>query len=263
MNKFFDDLQKYIGYAKYSAKAELKAEVAGSYLNWIWWILEPFCMMLIYAFMFGYIFNAREKYFTAFIFIGLTVWNFFSQNLKNSVKIVKKNKSVVSRIYLPKYILAESKMFVNGFKMLISFGIVVMLMIWYRVPVTLYVFYVIPLLVCLMLVTFGGMCILLHFGVFVEDLANVVAIVLKMVFYMTGIMYSIENRIGSSHPEMAAILGNCNPMAFLVNAFRECLIYGQQPDLKILVVWMVIGIVISIIGINLIQKNENSYVKVI
>ena len=68
MKRFINDMEKYYRYAVYSAKAELKAEVAGSYLNWIWWILEPFCMMLIYAFIFGFVFDAREKYFTAFIY---------------------------------------------------------------------------------------------------------------------------------------------------------------------------------------------------
>ena len=42
MNHFIDDMKKYYSYAKYSAKAELKAEVAGSYLNWVWWILRLF-----------------------------------------------------------------------------------------------------------------------------------------------------------------------------------------------------------------------------
>ena len=68
-----DDLKKYYSYAKYSAKAELKAEVAGSYLNWVWWILEPVCLMFIYAFIFGFVFSAREKYFTAFIYIKLKI----------------------------------------------------------------------------------------------------------------------------------------------------------------------------------------------
>ena len=61
MNHFIDDMKKYYSYAKYSAKAELKAEVAGSYLNWVWWILEPVCLMFIYAFIFGFIFSARDE----------------------------------------------------------------------------------------------------------------------------------------------------------------------------------------------------------
>ena len=85
MQRFLKDIKKYYRYAVYSAKAELKAEVAGSYLNWVWWILEPICLMLIYTFIIGVVFDAREEYYTAFIYIGLTVWTFFNQILKNSV----------------------------------------------------------------------------------------------------------------------------------------------------------------------------------
>ena len=69
---------KSLCYAIYSAKSELKSEVANSYLNWIWWVLEPFCFMLIYAFIFGVVFEAREQYFPAFIFIGITAWDFLT-----------------------------------------------------------------------------------------------------------------------------------------------------------------------------------------
>lgn len=261
--RFLTDIKKYYRYAVYSAKAELKAEVAGSYLNWIWWILEPVCMMLVYSFMFGVVFDAREQYFTAFIYIGLAAWNFFNQNLKNSVKIIKKNKSVVSKVYLPKFILIESKMFVNGFKMMISFAIVVCLMVYYRVPLSYNLIYVIPLLLSLMLVTFGGMCIVCHFGVFVEDLSNVIAIALKLMFYMTGIMFSIDRRIAPEHPVLASVLGKCNPMAYIITSLRKCLIYSETPDLWILLLWLAIGFVLSCVGVRMIYKNENSYVKVI
>ena len=50
-------MKKYWKYAIYSSKAQLKAEVANSYLNWLWWILDPLCFMLIYVFMFGYVFT--------------------------------------------------------------------------------------------------------------------------------------------------------------------------------------------------------------
>ena len=49
MNKFFSDLKKYSAYMRRAAQSELNAEVANSYLNWVWWILEPLCFMGIYA----------------------------------------------------------------------------------------------------------------------------------------------------------------------------------------------------------------------
>lgn len=36
---------------------------------------------------------------------------------------------------------------------------------------------------------------LMHYGVFIQDLANVTNIVLRMVFYLTGIFYNIEKRL--------------------------------------------------------------------
>ncbi|WP_434797763.1 ABC transporter permease [Terrisporobacter vanillatitrophus] len=260
MDRFINDFKKYYKYAIYSAKSELKAEVASSYLNWIWWVLEPLCFMLIYSFIFGVVFNASEENFTIFVFIGIMAWDFFNGNMKQSVKMIKNNKAIVSKVYIPKFVLIFSKMLVNGFKMMICFGIVILMMIVCRVSVTWNILYIIPIMITLWIVNFGFMTILLHFGVFIEDLSNVVNIVLRAVFYMTGIFYAIENRIPSPYSD---ILLKGNPIAFSISSFRRCLLYGERPSLKVLLIWIVVGLIISTIGVKTIYKNENSYVKVI
>ena len=97
--RFIRDLKKYLPYALWSAKADLKAEVASSYLNWMWWLIEPFCMMIIYAVMFGVVFKAFEQYFPIFIFTGITMWGFFSRNINASVNIVRNRKTNNKLIY--------------------------------------------------------------------------------------------------------------------------------------------------------------------
>ena len=67
MKRFWKDLKGHYKYALYAAKSELKSEVANSYLNWIWWVLEPFCFMLIYSFIFCVVLNAKEPNFIVFI----------------------------------------------------------------------------------------------------------------------------------------------------------------------------------------------------
>lgn len=257
--RFYKDMKKYYRYSIVSAKSQLKSEVANSYLNWIWWILEPFCFMLIYSYMFGYVFNAKEQYFPAYIFIGLTMWNFFNKTVHGSVKIIKANKSVISKVYFPKYILILTKIWVNGFKMLISFGIVVLMMLFFQIPVNVNLLFCIPVLFILVLFTFACSCILLHFGVYVEDLSNVMNIGLKMLFYITGVFYNLEKRI----PEFGAIFNSYNPMAFLLTSMRKCLIYKETPDLKFLAIWFAVSVVLAIVGVHKIYKEENSYVKAI
>lgn len=253
-------MTKYWKYTIYSAKALLKSEIANSYLNWLWWILDPFCFMLIYTFMFGVVFKAKEQYFPVFIFIGITLWDFFNKDVLQSVKIVKNNKSIVSKVYLPKYMLLITKMMVNGFKMLVSIGIIIGMLIVFRVPVKLTALYSIPILITLTLITFGIGCYLLHYGVFVEDLSNVMTIALRLVFYLTGIFYDPATRIPAPYGDLVCKL---NPIAFLLASMRKCVLYGQVPHRKLLLLWFLIGVLISILGIRKVYKNENSYVKVI
>ena len=67
LKKFFINIKKYYRYAVRSAKAELKSEVAESYLTWLWWIIEPLFFMLIYTFVFGYVFKNNQPYFASFV----------------------------------------------------------------------------------------------------------------------------------------------------------------------------------------------------
>ncbi len=254
---FYRDLRKYFRYSVVSAKAQLKSEVANSYLNWIWWVLDPLCFMLIYSFIFGYVFDAKEPYFNCFIFIGLAMWDFFNRNLTNSVKIVKNNKAIVSKVYFPKFILILTKIWVNGFKMLICFGIVVVMMIFQQVPLSWNILWFVPILLIMTIFSFGCSCFLLHFGVYVEDLSNVVNIVLRFVFYLTGIFYNLETKL----PGYGQLLNRYNPVAFLITSMRESLIYSRTPNLPALLIWLAVSLLLAMAGVWKIYKEENSYVK--
>ena len=259
LNRAFHDLKKYFRYSVVSAKSKLKAEVANSYLNWLWWILDPLCFMLIYTFIFGYVFDAKEQYFPVFIFIGLSMWDFVNKTLLGSVKTIKLNKAIVSRVYFPKFILVLSKIWINGFKMMISFGIVILMMLIFHVQLSWNILFFIPILLILSLFTFGCACFLMHYGVYVEDLSNVLNVVLRFVFYATGIFYNIETRI----PQVGGLLNKVNPIAFLITSMRQSLIYGETPDWKLLLVWLAVSVILVLLGIRKIYKEENSYVKAI
>ncbi len=258
LQRIINDFKKYMGYSLVAAKCQLKAEVANSYLNWMWWILEPFCFMLIYAFIFGVVFKSREPNFPAFIFVGLTIWDFFSRMVNVSVTLLWNYKGIISKVYIPKHILLLTKLWGNGFKMLISFGIVVVMMIVYQVPLTWNILLIVPVIVTLMLVSFGISTLLMHFGVFLNDLAKVVNILLRVLLYLTGVFYNVSARIPAPYGE---ILEKANPIAFVMKSAREVLLYGRTPDLACLAAWMVVGAVLCYVGIQTVYKNENSYVK--
>ena len=188
------------------------------------------------------------------------MWDFFNKTVNSSVKIVSNNRAIVTKIYIPKYILIMQKTFVNLFKMSISWVLVFILMIIFKVPLTINFLWFIPLLLILYMITFGISCILLHYGIFVEDLANVTSLALRLVFYMSGIFYNLATKV----PEpFNNILLNCNPVAFIINSFRMIFLQNQAPSLLALGGWTLVGMLLIGIGIHIIHKYENSYAKVI
>jgi len=261
MQRFITNIKKYFKYAKRSSKAELKSEVADSYLNWLWWIIEPFGFMLIYTFVFGVIFKSKEQYFAVFVFTGLTAWDFFNRMITGSVKLILNNRGLVTKVYIPKYILLLSKSFTYLFKLMISFCLVIVLMIFMGVPFTFKIFFAIPILLVLYIFCFGVGMILMNFGVYLDDLANLINLALKMVFYLSGVFFDINTRLKGS--VLAYILLRFNPIAFFMHEFRKVIIYGKMPSFEGLAFWLIIGLILCTIGIHIIHKNENSYAKVI
>ena len=54
-----------------------------------------------------------------------------------------------------------------------------------------------------------------------------------------------------------------NPIAFIMNELRQVMLENAIPNIPLLLLWLVIGIILCIIGVHVIHKNENSYAKVI
>lgn len=263
MKQFLNDVKKFGNYTLFSAKSDLKAEVAGSFLSWLWWILDPLLYMLVYAFVAVFVFGSREQYFPVFVFIGLNCWQFFSKTVKSGVKLIQTKKSIVTKVYIPKFVFVLEMSSVFGFKMLVSFILTVVFMIFYQVPVSWKVLWVFPLWMLLLIITFAATTIITHFGVFVEDLLNVLTVVLQLGFYISGIFYSIETKIMPKSEIIGNILIHCNPIALIMTDMRNVLLYDTAPHYLSLAIWAVIGIIVSAIGIKIIYKYENSYVKVI
>lgn len=260
MKRFINDIKKYKNYIKYATWAELKTEVINSYLGFAWLILEPLAFMLIYSFIAVAVFKSKVDYFPVFVFIGLSIWNFFSKMVTCSVKLVASNRDTVTKVYLPKFVLLLIKMGVNLFKMAVSFLLVALFMVIYRVPISWNVLWFIPILITVLVFTFGVCTIVMHLGVFAEDLTNLINIALKLVFYMTGVFYDISTKIHNAL--YRTILLDLNPLANFIYNMRNVLMYRTHPVGMWTLIWFLIGILLSILGIRTIYKYENTYVKV-
>lgn len=258
--RFFRDIKKYSYYIIYAAKTDLKAEVANSYLNRLWWILEPFFNMLVYVIVFGQIMGNSIQNYATFIFSALLMWNYFSRVISYSVKLVRSNKDIITKVYIPKFILLLTNIVFNLFKLLFSFMVLVVMMIVFKIPINFTVLWVVPAYVVVTLLAFGIGMILLHYGVFIDDFSYAVGIILSMLMFLSGTFYDVLTTL----PEpLNMIMICCNPVAMLIDVMRNALLYRTASNLMLLGIWFLISLITCCIGVHIVYKNENGYVKVV
>lgn len=260
ISRFGREILTYREYIFYAAKADLKAEVANSYLNRLWWILEPFFNMLVYVIVFGRIMGNSIQNYATYVFSALLMWNYFNHILNYSVKCIRNNRDIVTKIYMPKYVLLLTNMVLNFIKLLFSVAVLLVMMFIFKVEIGINIFWVIPPYVLMLLLSFGFGLILLHYGVFVDDLGYAVGILLTMVMFLSGIFYDVITTLTAP---LNGIMLCANPVSMFTDTMRNALLYNSITNVPLVVIWLLLGLLIFYIGLHMVYKNENGYVKVI
>ena len=258
--RFIKDMKKYGTYMVYAAQTDLKAEVANSYLNRLWWILEPLFSMLVYVIVFGKVMGRSIENYAVFVYSALLMWNFFSKTINYSVKLVRNNKDIVTKVYVPKFVLLIANMFLNLFKLLFSLTVLIGLILIFRVHLGIEILWVIPAYAVLILLAFGVGMIFLHYGVYVDDLSYAVSILLNMLMFLSGIFYNLRTTL--SEP-LDTIMLCINPVAMTINTMRNALLYRSICNVPLILNWFLIAVLLCCIGVHIVYKNENGYVKVV
>ena len=138
--------------------------------------------------------------------------------------------------------------------------ILVIMLLVFRVHIGINILWVIPAYLLMIILSFGVGMIFLHYGVYVDDLAYAVNILLTMLMFLSGIFYNVFTTL----PEPLNILMmTFNPIALFVDIMRNGLLCNMAVDLPLLCIWMVGSLLLCYIGIHIVYKNENSYVKIV
>lgn len=260
VKKFLGHFKKYKDFMDFSARADLNAEVANSYLNRFWWLLEPLFNMIVYVVVFGRVMGNSVQNYATFVFSALLMWNYFNKIINYSVKLVRNNRDIVTKVYVPKFVLLFSNMILNFYKFLFSLIVLVVMLVIFKVHIGLCILGIIPAFVLMLLLSFGIGMILLHFGVYIDDLSYAVNILLTMVMFLSGTFYNVFTTL--SYP-LNVLMICLNPVSLFIDVMRNALLYNTIVHVPLVCMWLIISLILCYIGVHIVYKNENSYVKIV
>lgn len=226
----------------------LKTTVATSRLGWLWWIIDPLFMMMIYYFIVSMVFQRGGENYHLFILCGIVIWQFFSRTLNISANAILQNRDLIRQIGLPISIMIAIPSLVQMF--FAAIGILI-IMIWNYSMIGLQSLAIIPLLILVVSLTYGIGIFLSVSSVFFKDTREFIGYFIKAGFFLTPILYPTSRIYESTTiPEIAKIVFSLNPMAWIIPAFRQVLLDGVMYNWSHY--FLLLGISLAIVQLSLL-----------
>jgi ABC-2 type transport system permease protein len=244
---------------------DLRVRYARSVLGYVWTILDPLLMSLIYFLVFVYIFNrgdlGHEPYFL-FLVVGLLSWQWFSGCLTDTSRALIQEAKLVRSTNLPREIWVLRVVLSKGIEYLLSLPVLVAFLLVYliRGEVNLNGWLVLfPLGIALQAVALVGIGLLLApITALVTDMQRVIRIVIRMLFYATPVIYA-----GHLVPEPFDKVTWLNPMTGILELMRA----GFFAHDRFPILWGAIGVSVVMsfaalfIGVTVFGRLERPVLK--
>ena len=237
---------------------DLQIRYAGTWLGYLWTLLDPLAMSAIYWFVFSYIIGAKsigEQPYILFLLAGILSWTWFNGAVTDSARSLVVESKMVQSISIPRYLWIIKSIGAKGTEFIFALPILVVVAIIFNAQPSIQLLYI-PFAVLIQFLLLSGIgLILAPLTVLARDTSNILRILLRMMFYLTPIIYGI-----SDIPERFQVLSYFNPMTGIISMYR--IGFWNDTNLITPVIFStVISILIFIIGIIFFKKVERSVLK--
>jgi len=203
-----------------------------SILGWIWALLQPLAMMLIYSLVFSRVARVKSEAvpYPLFVFSALLPWTFFSGAVSNAINGLVNYSTLITKLYFPKEIIPLSYVLAALVDLVIACCVLAGLMAYYRVSINWTILYALPVVLILIAFTSAVALFLSSIQVRFRDAAAALPLILQIGVFLTPVVYPVD-----LIPARFQRLYLLNPVASLVENFRRVVAHGSPPDILMLI----------------------------
>lgn len=218
---------------------DLKARYKNSVLGFLWSLLNPLGMMVVFMFVFTVMMPSQVERFPIFLLCGLLPWNFFSAGVMVGITSITGNANLVKKVYFPREVLTISSVLANLVNFLLGLIVLFAVLLVSRSPLSPWL-WLLPVVILIQTCFVLGVALVLStLNVFYRDTIMIMDVVMLAWFFLTPVVYPI-----TTLPSAYQFLGMTvdvhrwmyilNPMASLIAAYRDLLYWGYRTDLDFL-----------------------------
>jgi lipopolysaccharide transport system permease protein len=213
-------------------RRDFEQRFVGSAAGWLWGLVHPIVQMVVWIFVFEVVLHQQApreitRSYALFLFCGFLPWLLFLETVTRSASSLLENANLITKTVFPAEIVPVSIFLSSLINHLMALSLVLAIVGFYNGHFSLWMLSlpVYMLLIGLFSVGIGWIVASLH--VYLRDTAQVVSVILTLWFWITPVMITEQQ-----FPARFRFLLRFNPLAFVVQAYRERLLTFRPPSLR-------------------------------
>lgn len=222
----FNELWRYKDLLYFLTIRGIKAKYAQSVLGVGWAIIQPLFTTLVFTVVFGGLakVDSDGMPYILFSYLALWPWNYFSGTLTDSANSLVSNANMITKVYFPRLILPLSAIFSKLLDFLISFVVLLVLLIYFKVSPSWGLLFLPVLLLQLILTSLGIGMILSAMAVQYRDVKYALTFIVQLLLYAAPVVYST-----TAVPDQYQTWFALNPMVGVIEGIRAGFLNRAMP----------------------------------
>ncbi len=205
----------------------LKADASKFFLGYIWWLLEPMLYVGVFYVVFNIILDSGRADFLPFLLCGKWPFVWFSKTVNQAANSIIAGSGLIGRIDVPKSIFPMAVVQESVYKQSTVFLLLFVALYFMGYTPDLGWLWIIPVILVQLVMIIACSLIGAVLVCFVRDFSMFISLGMIFLMFTSGIFWDAR----SLDPEMGQRVLNVNPLAFILDAYRQVLMYDTPPEL--------------------------------
>lgn len=234
---------------------DFKTKYKRSVLGIFWSFLNPLLTMLVQYLVFSTLFRNDIPNFAAYLIIGTVLFNFFSEACGMTLTSVLSNASLITKVYIPKYIYPLTRTMSSAVNLSISLAPMLIVCLATGVAFQKSTVLALYFFACLIIFSLGLGMMLATFMVFFRDTQFLWGVLNMIWMYATPIFYP-ETIL----PDRLKMVLRLNPLYHFLKNARMCVLDGLSPEPAVYFQCFTIALGMLLVGAVVFYRQQDKFV---
>lgn len=257
------ELRKYKDLFYTLAYRDFKIKYAQTFLGFAWAFIQPFMTLVVFGLVFskGLQLDTGNVPYIPFAACGLAAWTYFSTVMGQAGNSIIGAQSMVQKIYFPRLVIPLSKAVVSLIDFAIGLGIILLMLVFYQVPVSPNIAYLPFFILMAVMASLGVGIWLSALTIRYRDFQHVVPFLVRFGMFFTPVAYPASILVDRI-PEWASVVYYLNPIAGIIEGFRWSVLGTEAPN-ELAYVSFAVVLVIFVTSLYYFKKVEKTIADII